>query len=84
MPGDRSELIYQAFAASIEVLGERACRALIEDLERHGIHQDNVTLEKLATGLRYVMGDEATDLIIQEVMIKLDKMYSTRNRDMTT
>jgi hypothetical protein len=75
---DRTELISQAFAASIEVLGERACRALVKDLQRHGVHLDNVTLERLAAGLRNVMGDEATDLIMQEVFIRLDKMSSAR------
>jgi hypothetical protein len=57
LPGDHSELIYQAFAASIEVLGERACRALMEDLQRLGVHLDSVTLERLAAGLRDVMGE---------------------------
>jgi hypothetical protein len=75
---DRAELISRAFAASIEVLGERACRALVEDLQRHGVYLDNVTLERLAAGLRNVMGDEATDLIMQEVFLRLDEMHSSQ------
>jgi hypothetical protein len=77
LPGNRSELIYRAFATSIEVLGERACRALIEDLEWNYIDLDNVTLERLAAGLRHIMGDEATDILLQEVMIRLDEMCSS-------
>lgn len=55
------------------MLCERACRALIEDLERHSVHLDGVTLEKLAGTLRHVIGDEATDIIMQEVIIRLDE-----------
>ena len=75
---DLSTLIRQALAASIEVLGERGSRALIEDLQRHGIFMDNLALEKLMMGLRDVLGDEAAEIIMQEVLVRLDKMYSFR------
>ncbi|HXV47057.1 MAG TPA: hypothetical protein VD736_10340 [Nitrososphaera sp.] len=57
-------------------MGERTCRALV-GLAAAGIHLDDVTLEKLAARLRNVMGDEVRDLIMQEVFISLDKLYST-------
>jgi hypothetical protein len=75
---DLPKLIRQALAASIEVLGERGNRALIEDLQRRGIFMDNLALEKLMTGLRDVLGDEAAEIIMQEVIIRLDEMYSSR------
>lgn len=78
MQDDLPKLIRQALAASIEVLGERGSRALIEDLQRHGIFMDKLTLKKLMMGLRDVLGDEAADIIMQEVLIRLDEMYSSR------
>lgn len=51
---------------------------MIEDLQRHGIFMDSLALEKLMTGLRDVLGDEAADIIMQEVLIRLDEMYSSR------
>jgi hypothetical protein len=59
-------------------LGERGSRALIEDLQRRGIFMDNLALRKLMTGLREVLGDEAAEIIMQEVLIRLDEMYSSR------
>jgi hypothetical protein len=59
-------------------LGERGNRALIEDLQRRGIFMDNLALEKLMKGLRYVLGDEAAEIIMQEVLVRLDEMYSSR------
>ncbi|MGI0049225.1 MAG: hypothetical protein ACREAW_06760 [Nitrososphaera sp.] len=59
-------------------MGERGSRALIEDLQRRGIFLDNLALGKLMTGLKDVLGDEAAEIIMQEVLIRLDEMYSSR------
>ena len=39
---------------------------------------DNLALGKLMMGLRDVLGDEAADIIMHEVLIRLDEMYSSR------
>jgi hypothetical protein len=75
---ERSELIRQAFADAIAVLGERAGRALIDDLQRRGVHMQNLTLEKLAAALRPLVGDEAADIIMQDVIMKLDKLSNSK------
>ena len=78
MRNERSELIREAFMDSIAVLGERACRALVEDLQRIGVFMHNISLDRLSAGLRDMLGDEAADIILQEVMLKLDKIYSSK------
>ena len=78
MPDDQSKLIRQAFADTISVLGEQGARALIEDLERQGIDINNLTLEKLAVGLRNMLGNETADIIMQEIILRLDKWHSSQ------
>jgi hypothetical protein len=61
-------------------LGERASRILIEDLRRNGVFLTDpyLTLEKIARGLKDIIGLEATEVIIQRVMIKLDELYNSQ------
>lgn len=62
--GDRlANLVRQAFEISIQVLGERARRGLIEDLQRFDINMDkpDLALEELVRGLEKVLGYEAAE-----------------------
>jgi hypothetical protein len=77
----RSEIIRQAFLESIAVLGERTCKALIEDLQRYRVFlydDENLSLEPLATGLRELVGKEVSELLLERVIIKLEE-YSLQS-----
>lgn len=80
MSNNRSKLIRQAFENSLDVLGVQTKQALIEDLERHGIYMNdpNLDLPELEQGLREIMGDEATDLILERLNKKLEELERYR------
>jgi len=79
MSKDRQALICRAFAASIDVLGEVAVRALNENLQCADVNLNDFTLQELAAGLRTILGDEATELIFEEIRIRLDELCDERN-----
>jgi hypothetical protein len=75
-----NQYVRQAFEDCIQVLGERTARILVEDLRRNGVFLTDpyLTLDKIALGLKDIIGFEATEVIIQRVMIKLDEFYSSQ------
>lgn len=74
----RDNLVREAFETSIEVLGERARRGLVEDLQHFGVsvNRDDLALEELVKGLEKVLGYEAAEVIIERVILKLDELHS--------
>jgi len=79
---DRSELIRQAFEAAVEVLGERSKRSLIEDLNYHNVdlNDPELNLQKLMNALKEILREEAAEMLIERMLIKLDEIESRGNR----
>jgi len=78
----RSELISQAFEAAVEVLGERSKRSLIEDLNYHNVdlNDPELNLQKLMNALKEILREEAAEMLIERMLIKLDEIESRGNR----
>ena len=78
----RSELISQAFEAAVEVLGERSKRSLIEDLNYHNVdlNDPELNLQKLMNALKEILREEAAEMLIERMLIKLDEIESGGNR----
>ena len=78
----RSELISQAFEAAVEVLGERSKRSLIEDLNYHNVdlNDPELNLQKLMNALKEILREEAVEMLIERMLIKLDEIESRGNR----
>lgn len=77
---DRSKLIRQAIESSFDVLGTPTKQALIEDLERHGVYLDapEIDLAKLVQALKEILGDEASNLILELLNRKLRELERRR------
>ena len=82
MSKHRSELISQAFEAAVEVLGERSKRSLIEDLNYHNVdlNDPELNLQKLMNALKEILREEAAEMLIERMLIKLDEIESKGNR----
>ena len=82
MSKHRSELISQAFEAAVEVLGERSKRSLIEDLNYHNVdlNDPELNLQKLMNALKEILREEAAEMLIERMLIKLDEIESGGNR----
>ena len=82
MSKHRSELISQAFEAAVEVLGERSKRSLIEDLNYHNVdlNDPELNLQKLMNALKEILREEAAEMLIERMLIKLDETESRGNR----
>jgi hypothetical protein len=76
----QSTLLRNAFERAVEVLGESSKEALLEDLKKHGLFFDDpeITLSKLVHALREVIGQEATELLAERLIIKLDELHSQK------
>ena len=73
-----SQLIRQAFENMIVVFGERAGYAMITDLQSIGVYlrDPGLTLEKLSRGLGVILGVEVGELLIQHVVLELDRLHT--------
>ena len=82
MSKHRSELISQAFEAAVEVLGERSKRSLIEDLNYHNVdlNDPELNLQKLMNALKEILHEEAAEMLVERMLIKLDEIESRGNR----
>jgi hypothetical protein len=70
-----------AFEDYISVLGENAKRAMMYELTVHGrVHFDEPTLSivKLYEGLDKLYGRDTAELIIEEVILRLDRFAEER------
>ena len=74
-----AHVIRQVFLETIDVLGDRAVRAIIEDLQRYHVflYDQNLSLRDLASGLREMMGEETTQFLIERIYLKLDELYGS-------
>jgi hypothetical protein len=73
-------LIRKAFDLSFEIIGENTKKVIIEDLERQGIlfSDHELTLTKLFEGIRQIIGDDASDILAERVIVKLDEFYQAQ------
>jgi hypothetical protein len=73
-----NQLIRQAFENLIVVFGERASHAIITDLQSIGVYlrDPSLTLKKLSRGLSVILGEEIGTLLIQNVIIELDRLHA--------
>lgn len=79
----QSAILGNAFEIVISILGERTKEALNEDLKKYGVFSNdpNLTFSKLIDGLRKVVGNEATELIAERLIIKLDELHSAQKQE---
>lgn len=72
--------IRQAFETTITVFGERLAQGLIEEMATNGIYLNDpyLSFDKLAFGLERIMGFEASQLIVERVITRLDEMYNEK------
>jgi hypothetical protein len=69
-------LIRKAFESTVEVLGESAKYALIQDLKYSGVNLEDpkLNLQILIQGLKELLGDEAAVAIIGRLIKKFDQL----------
>lgn len=79
----QSAILGNAFEIVISILGERTKEALNEDLKKYGVFSNDpsLTFSKLIDGLRKVVGNEATELIAERLIIKLDELHSAQKQE---
>jgi hypothetical protein len=76
-----AEFIHRAFEDALQVLGESGIRLLMTDLEflcAYSRSMPFISLGGLMVGLREVLGDEAAEMIMERIIVRLDALYSTR------
>jgi len=66
-----------AFIETLEDLGETGKMAIVSNLQRRGIFlsDSRITLSLLYDILIELLGEEATEIIMERVIIELDKIY---------
>jgi len=74
------QLIRKAFDLSFEIVGENNKKTVIEALEKQGTVFDDpyFTLTKLFDGIRQIIGDDASNLLAERVILKLDEFYQVQ------
>jgi hypothetical protein len=72
-------LLRKAFLASIDILGESGKAVMRQDLHLIGvdIYEPDLTLTKLWSGIKAILGQEAAEVMLERVLVKLDQFYST-------
>ena len=77
---EQYSIIREAFLESIKVLGKNGVMAIIEDLQRHDVFLDDpeFSLVKLHRALKQVVGDEVSTIIIERLLIELDRLCNLR------
>ncbi len=73
-----ARLVKRVFLESIEIMGKDGKRIFLEELQVKGLDLDEskFSFTSLTTVLRKVFGDDATDVITQNIMFKIDEMCS--------
>jgi len=75
-----NKILREAFESSIEVLGYSGKTLLIEDLENIGAYSKYddryLSLWEIGNGLKHLFGEEIAQMIMEHVMIRMDKLYS--------
>jgi hypothetical protein len=71
-----SQLIRQAFDSVIVTFGQSVAKTITEDLRHNDVYLNDMhlTLEKLANGLQFVLGDETGTLLVQYVLLEIDRL----------
>ena len=77
---EQYSIIREAFLESIKVLGKNGVMAIVEDLQRHDVFLDDpeFSLVKLHRALKQVVGDEVSTIIIERLLIELDRLCNLR------
>jgi len=82
--------ISEAFAESLEDFGTTGKAALVSNLQRRGVFLDDkrISLKMLYEVLVELLGEQATEMVMESVIIAMDKFHSermaTRTRDSMT
>jgi len=75
-----NKILRDAFEGTLDILGESGKRALIQELEQYGaysIHNDSyLSLWNIGKGLKELFNEEIAELVMEGVMIRMDKLYS--------
>lgn len=75
-----NKILREAFESTLDILGESGKRALIQELEQFGaysIHNDSyLSLWNIGKGLKELFNEEIAELVMEGVMIRMDKLYS--------
>jgi hypothetical protein len=73
-----SRLIRNAFENIIQVFGNRASIAIIDDLSHNDVilNDSHLSLSKLANGLTRALGVEPASLLMQHVLLELDRLHT--------
>jgi hypothetical protein len=68
----------QALANSLNQLGEAACKIILDGLKRYGIllSDDRIPLGSLRDVLSDLMGDTATEALLEHIVMELDRLYA--------
>jgi hypothetical protein len=73
----KDNLLHKAFDLVFDRVGERTKRALIEDMHHQGIflNDPELTFSKLKDAIRHAIGGEAAEIVIEQMMIKLEELH---------
>jgi hypothetical protein len=75
-----NKILREAFESSLDILGDAGKVTLVHDLEAHGSYsRENdryLSLWRIGEGLRNLFGQEVAELIMERVMIRMDKLYT--------
>ena len=75
-----NKILREAFENTIDVLGYAGKALLIEDLENIGAYSKYddryLSLWKIGNGLKRLFGEEIAQMIMETVMIRMDKLHT--------
>jgi hypothetical protein len=69
-------VLRRAFEDTLDILGHRMKASVIYDLENSGEYRMDVefSLEKIARGMNRLFGEEATEIILERMFLKMDEL----------
>jgi len=78
-----NKVLREAFEGSLDIVGYGGKITIIHELEERGAyHKDDDTylsLWKIGEGLRELFGQEIAEMIMEKVMIRMDKLFSLQH-----
>jgi len=75
-----NKILRQAFESALEIMGYSGRSALIDELERLGSYsrydESYLSLWTIGKGLQELFGQEIAEMIMEKVMINMDRLHS--------
>ena len=75
-----NKILREAFESTLEILGYSGRQAILhelEDLDAYSIHDNSyLSLWKIGNGLQELFGQDVAEMIMEAVMIRMDKLCS--------